>query len=102
MKKTSAFTTWSETTIAFLDGYIGVRNAPMLYLKREREVNDPLQYADLLPNKLYSDDFLSIDFELIAYLVFDDDEYISDNKVLFQLLSIALKGSLIHSSFSSF
>lgn len=102
LNKTAVFTTWPKGTIAFLDGHIGVCNTPIFYLIWENKVNNSSDYATLLTNKPHTEEFPSIDFELIAYLINDTNKYLSDNKVLFQLLDITLEGSMAHSSLLSF
>lgn len=92
LNKPAAFTTWSEGKTAFLDGHINVYSAPMSYLICD--IVYPKIFPELIANKPYSKEFPSIIFELIGFLVYNEDKY-SDNKV-FQLLDIVLKVSLIH------
>lgn len=48
----------------------------MSYLVYKKVAIQLFEYANLLTNKLYSKEFPSIDFELIAYLVHGNDKYL--------------------------
>ena len=73
-------------------GVVGKRNAPVNYVFREDEAV-PADGPALLPDQPHSEEYGSVEGELIARLSFDHPLYRNDNELVYSILAKGLQGS---------
>ena len=92
---------WSTSFKVFLSGVLGKRQAPLLYVIRA-EVDVPAVPPPLAANRPYSNVYGSIAEEMIARTSHDHILFSDDNKLVYQFIEQAVRGTSYAASIKPF